>query len=1189
MKEYWCCILALAWSISVLGSEQQSAPYLSGAIHSSSGSERIQPKRTQPASLPKADSGLAPNSLNSAISEARHRVATLSTHQSAMRQNAGVTYFASNPANQVTLRFLNDGRVRMGSGLAGERWACTISQTGSRGQPVRVSPRRVEIAHTAALTEWYENKNDGVEHGFTILSRDADSDPAQDGIQIVAHVGGDLRVVPTPESGGELQFIDRRSDLVILGYRKLEVSDATGTEISARMTASSDGDSIRFDLRTAANPSYPITIDPLVFRPEAEAMIPTPSGLGGEGHRFGNAVWIGDDRALVGDPRSHTASSGRAGKVFAFRKIDGEWILQQTITSGSEVHGEEFGASISVDGDAAVVGVGQALLPLVNSAYVLSLDDGLWQVTTHLTGDDGQARPSFGTRVHIKGDLILVGADEDHTDTGNYSGSAYVFEKVGSTWVKRQRLIPTDGRSGDRFGSAVAVLDDGLMIGADAKGNPDNSTKQGSVYWFTRKAGIWIERQRILGAGDFLSGERFGASIAAEGGRVVVGAKRVAWVLERTGSEWSKVSMLSPVPNIPGTNTPFAQVSLSGDRAALGFPPQFPASSGNGGVAIFSHNNDVWAQTQQLFVEEGNSKGFGHSLHLSGEQLIVGALFADSTSNPAAGKAYMFTMSPPEGSWEADGALELGDSGSGDGFGFSLDLDGDTLVVGAPGDDTPSGADMGSAYVLDRSAGDWQHRQRLEGVPIGDFAGFGTAVGLEGDTLIVGAPRDRPSDSPIVDGSVFVFERAGDEWSQSTKLMLETRDSEFGTRLDLNSEVAIVTSTGIEGAASIFRRSGGEWSLEQRLTSPTSPHRTTYAGAVAIDGDTAVVGARRSGLSDGKVFVYERSADQWSLSATLSASVSADGSGFSIAVAIDGDHLAVGSNPGGGRGAPGSVYVYERSAEGWGVPQRLEADSPTSAYGFGESLAIDGSTLAISAIGDNQIKADGLFETRTRYQTGSVYIYQRAEGPWAQSQRLFNTSAAAGEGLGGMPVALNMDTLVFGTPRARGWDPLGSLVLGQGAVRMFRLEPASPLESWRLSHFGHIHDSGLADNRFDANGNGLSNLLDFSFGTHPTLRTAPSDIHVSEAGDLLNRGRPGVITNDEGAYVYRFLRRMDHDQIGLSYTAQFSSTPDEWFDHESDLMTIANDGEIEVVEIAFPPMLPDNRPAQFARLQVSLQ
>ncbi len=250
--------------------------------------------------------------------------------------------------------------------------------------------------------------------------------------------------------------------------------------------------------------------------------------------------------------------------------------------------------------------------------------------------------------------------------------------------------------------------------------------------------------------------------------------------------------------------------------------------------------------------------------------------------------------------------LVAGDAAAVDSFGFPVAVSGDTVVVGARFDDD-AGLSSGSAYVFVRSGTTWTQQQKLTAGDAAALDFFGSAVAVSGDTAVVGALRD--DDAGADTGSAYVFVRSGTTWTQQQKLIAS--DAAAGD--NLGWAVAISGDTFVVGAwfpndafpqngsAYVFVRSGTTWAEQQKLTASDAvldPVGDRFGTLLAISGDTVVVGAHGdsdAGLGSGSAYVFVRSGTTWTERQKLTASDAGARDFFGYAVAIDGDTVVAGA------------------------------------------------------------------------------------------------------------------------------------------------------------------------------------------------------------------------------------------------------------------------------------------------------
>lgn len=361
-----------------------------------------------------------------------------------------------------------------------------------------------------------------------------------------------------------------------------------------------------------------------------------------------------------------------------------------------------FGCSVSINGDFAVVGARGDDDRGYNSGSVsvFKQTGDTWVQQARLTASDGDARDRFGAAVSISGDYLIVGTDE-YDDWDRSAGSAYVFKRNGDAWVQQTKLVASDGQSADHFGVSVSINGDDAIVGA--WGDDDTNHDAGSAYVFKRNGETWVQQAKLV-APDGESADHFGVSVSISGDDAIVGANldddRVvnggsAYVFKRSGDAWIRQARLVASDGYVGDVGFGVSVCISGDDAIVGADGYFGMSSGL--ACVFNRHGDAWTQQAKLVASDGKLwDRFGYSVSISGDYAIVGADTNDEKGNDS-GAAYLFKRSGE--TWTQYAKLMAPDSAAGDYFGMSVSISGDHAIAGAWGGDD-EGAASGCAYVF---------------------------------------------------------------------------------------------------------------------------------------------------------------------------------------------------------------------------------------------------------------------------------------------------------------------------------------------------------------------------------------------------------------------------------------------------------------------------------------------------------
>lgn len=439
-----------------------------------------------------------------------------------------------------------------------------------------------------------------------------------------------------------------------------------------------------------------------------------------------------------------------------------------------------------------------------DAVYPITIDPVAQQAYVKASNTD--ANDAFGISVAMSGDTAVVGApEEDSTanavngnqanNAGNNQGAAYVFVRENGVWSQQAYLKAANSDALDYFGSSVGISGDLIIVGAprensgtDGLNSLPNETAAdaGAAYLFTRSGSSWSQTLYVK-ASNPGAGDRFGESVAISGGTFIVGA-----------------------PNEDSGSTTIDGVDGDGTEQA-------------GAAYVFAFNGFTYVQ--QAYLKASNTSAndeFGTSVAVSADLLpgepayaVVGAPFEDTTVNDS-GAAYGYIR--VGGNWSLVNLMKAANAGADDEFGHSVAMSGTTIVVGAPEEDSPgsgvnggtgNGANnAGAAYVFELPGFFWEQTAYLKAILNDDGVGnnFGRSVSISDNLIVVGAPFE-DSDSVGVNGS---------------------QDN-----LGANNS----------GAAFVYRRSGSSWISQSYLKASNTSPGDQFGGAVAVSGETAIVGA----------------------------------------------------------------------------------------------------------------------------------------------------------------------------------------------------------------------------------------------------------------------------------------------------------------------------------------------------------
>ncbi len=432
-------------------------------------------------------------------------------------------------------------------------------------------------------------------------------------------------------------------------------------------------------------------------------------------------------------------------------------------------------------------------------------------------------------------------------------------------------------------------------------------------------------------------------------------------------------------------------------------------SANSGAAYVFKRTGNSWSQEAYLkSSNSGSADWFGYTVSVSGDTIVVGAYQEDSNQttitngttssddNSVSGSGAAYVFKRTGSTWSQEAYLKAPNLENSDYFGTKTSVSGDTIVVGAYGEDsnqttitngtTASGVngklDSGAVYVFKRSGSNWSQEAYIKPPNPQSALQFSNAV-ISGDTIAVGASHENSNQTTITNGTtassntsksfsgaVYAFKRTGTTWAQEAYIKAPNADTydNFGTSISLSGDTIIAGASGEDsnqttitsgstassdnsattaGAAYIFFRSGSTWSQEAYLKSPNAESLDNFGVSAAISGDTVVVGAQRE--------------DSNQTTITNGSTANSDNS-------ISGS---------------GAVYVFKRTGSTWAQEAYLKAPNNEANDLFGASAAISGDTILITASGESSNQTTITNGTTASSDnsaggSGAAYVFRRA-------------------------------------------------------------------------------------------------------------------------------------------------------------------------------------------------------------------
>lgn len=630
-----------------------------------------------------------------------------------------------------------------------------------------------------------------------------------------------------------------------------------------------------------------------------------------------------------------------------FRGLEAGGVFLYRLIGGQWVHQQTLlPPVVGADGrfgDALWVGNGQLWVgaPNAGSGYVSVYQLGS-PVQPLYTVNAPDGQQGFGEAiVPVGAQQMAIGAP----------GSQAVHLISGA--APTQFLVRFDGPAG--FGSALAAVDNTLVIGAPVSG-------AGSVFRWTFESGQWVAQPAIVTA-DGQPGDQLGSSLLIDGNTLYIGAPGAnrgtdfdvgaVYRAAVSGGPAVLIERTQPMQLVRSASLGMAMATQPGSGVVWVGAPLQPMTTQRGGVVQGYSTASLGSSSAVPLKTLDRGEGaelfrFGVSLAIDGPQAVVGAFLADTEAGSDAGYALVYRKLP-SGIWQVDAKLLPDDAAVDQRFGSAVDIDGDTLVVGAYWTAVDGKPEQGAAYVYERRSGQWLQTARLVAADGLARHLFGSAVAIDGDVIAVAAIAAGGS------GQVYVFQRSGSTWNQVDQLLplVPTPSSFFGNGVAVDGDVIVVGAPGEDGtdapeqgAAYVFRRGGSErWLLAQRLDSPVAQPGALYGFSVASDASEILVGAPGVDLSESEPAMgaawLHPCAPVCAAGRRLEAPGLRAGDQYGWSVDLNARHVVIGANGVDSNSGTNAGAVFVHDRPKQTFVQRIDAPPDTGLGQFGRALGLD--------------------------------------------------------------------------------------------------------------------------------------------------------------------------------------------------------------------------------------------------------
>ena len=444
------------------------------------------------------------------------------------------------------------------------------------------------------------------------------------------------------------------------------------------------------------------------------------------GDYFGTSVTIGGDTLVVsaqnessnqntilnGATASGDNSNTSSGAVYVYKRSGANWTQEAYIKAANNDANDKFGASLSISGNSLAIGVpledsNQSTITNGTTAssdntnvssgavYVYKRTGTTWLQEAYIKAVNNDFSDKFGNSVSLSNDTLAVGAPEEDsnlttitngsTASGNNgnlnSGATYIYKRSGATWAQEAYIKAVNNDIGDNFGNSVSVSGDRLIVSAKAEASnqstitngatasaDDTSSSSGAVFVYKRQGVLWTQ-EAFIKASNNNSFDNFGIQAKLNGDTIVVGA-------------WMEDSNQNTITN---------GATSSGDNSNIN----------SGAVYVYKRTGVTWAQ--EAYIKASNpdaNDNFGLNLGVSGDTIVVGSSNEGSNQSTitngttassdntysSSGATYVYQRTGT--TWTQEAYIKSSNNDDSDLFAASLDISGDTIVVGAPFEDS---------------------------------------------------------------------------------------------------------------------------------------------------------------------------------------------------------------------------------------------------------------------------------------------------------------------------------------------------------------------------------------------------------------------------------------------------------------------------------------------------------------------
>ncbi|MFH2064494.1 MAG: putative Ig domain-containing protein [Pseudomonadota bacterium] len=740
---------------------------------------------------------------------------------------------------------------------------------------------------------------------------------------------------------------------------------------------------------------------------------------------FGYSVSISGDYAIVG-----TSGKGSMQEaVYIFKHEGTNWVEIKKLYSDTSLS-TGFGASVSIDGDFAIVGawMDSGAAEEAGAVYIYKREGEDWIEQKKLTAKNANEQDAFGYPVSIKGGYAIIGA----MGTENETGSAYILNNIDGDWLEQDQITASDKTEGVSFGYAVSISKDFAIVSspyADANGFEG----AGIAYIYKRYGGRWIELS-TLASSEPVDWGMFGESVSIDDDFIIVGEYQgengtgVAHIYKRDALNWEHKAKLEPTEQT-GENWSLATVSIYDDYAMFTSPD---IDGSLGAAFLFHQDGENWIEKdKKTAADREQDTCFGCSASLSENYAIIGDYGKDvtGTGNTGSGAAHIYLLEPDA----TKPSIQIGASKTVIEPGGSTSLIWSTLnadicvvmpgnvAVDPNGELIVSPQETTTFTVTATGPGGTLTKDIVIFVNTPPAISIVEPDGVN-DNITLSAPFNiswndsDPDDNARItifydtdnkgaDGTLIITGLNEDPYSGETEgaFVWDTTDVPAG-----DYYIYAVIDDGINEP--VVSYSNGVVSIiNNKILASDAQADDNFGNSVSISGDYAIVGAYYdddAGANSGSAYMFKRNGTNWVEQKKLIAGDSAEGDLFGGSVAINGNYAIVGASQSMNMGA---AYIFYCDGFTWTEQIKLTASDAAVGDWFGNSVSIYGDYAIVGANYNDDAGAN----------TGAAYIFKRDGTNWIEQAKITASDLAAMDNFG-VSVSISGDYAIVGASQNNG-------------------------------------------------------------------------------------------------------------------------------------------------------------------------